>query len=233
MSRDRAAALEGLPSLEAVQLAADGSVTRLLVPIAWNMRTCCGDASRPFKDNEVPTQLAERGVTAARWAEFCDALQQANRQRPVGVESVCGFFMMVCCMPTLGLSMCAFNRVRESSCAATWSTNINKAVQKLNTDLARLGIFAKTQSVQDINMRISKSYLSYERNVYADCKITRWVAFAFNQSSISQLQQEDHCFFVPPSGAIVSGHQFEKNARLGCLPNISPSGNQYCLHPWG
>lgn len=232
---DRQGAIDGLPCMEQVQRNPDGSIARVLVPLIWNLKTCCGGDSTPFSsDNmKVPSELAARGLSSERWIQFAEALRAANVQRPYAVESSCAFFNMVLCMPTLGMTMCIYNKVRESCCAASWSQRVLNAVADLNADMEKLGLglVAKTQSVMDSDLRVQQQLDGPA--FYADLTFIRHVAFAFTPANAELLRKEDHCFFVPPSGAIVSGSQFEKNARLGCLPNIPPSGNQFCLHPWG
>jgi hypothetical protein len=235
MQMDRDAAIEGLPPMGLVHHNADGSIAQVNVPLVWNLKTCCGSDSPPFASTEVPKELLERGVSQERWDAFATALKTVNEARPVAVESMCSFLACLACAPTLGLSMCAFNKVREGTCAMTWSSGILKSVQDLNDDMKvlHLPVVAKPQSVNDTNLRLTDGFAGMGRDLVADMTMKRWMAFAMDAKCAEEMERDDHCFFVPPSGAIVSGHQFERNARLGCLPNMPPSGNQFCLHPWG
>ena len=234
---DRQNYIDALPDFAHVQRDACGTLKRVVVPVTWDLMSCCGDTSGPFPDKymvlnpelgELPPELVEAGLSHQQWAVFAKALGAAQASRPYFIENFCMF--VGCCFnaPTLGCIAMLCNKVRLLLWPLAWSNKIKAACEHLTEQLSESGkdvhVLVKAQSVY------VEGELQYQSQIgggqfYINSEIQRFVVIAVGADEVAKLREEQHCYF-----AGVDKCKEKCLRRTGFFPL---QGNKFCMHPWG
>jgi len=189
------------------QLGADGNVA--MMRIQYTMEGCCGPAA-PFQDGDMPpnmpTQLAQLGVTADEWAHAVKRLNADVNGMKRGMFN--GPFLLRCfaTVITLGLvcpTLCAERKKQME----TWDLAMHKWQDEFNEKvLVPKGGFCKTQSL---------CFVTYGSKGEKQRWYYRWLAVAVQPHAVAHLRAEKHLF-----GDI---------ENLSCCNGIDE--RKCCMHP--